>query len=306
MFEQEEKIAVDINYIEAFISLVNHKSFTRAAEELFISQSTLSYRLEHLEKDLDTQLIIRSRGKKTFELTQAGVEFIPLAERWLALASDTAHFKNDTYQRVLTVSSVETISFQLSDLFAQITAEQPFMLSLHSYQSWKIITDVESQVIDVGFAVRERASRNAKIVPIFSEKHYLIGCLHTDKRVIDPRTLDRSKELLTDWGASYRSWHDSYFAPDHRPKVEVENAYNACNFFADGVWCIVPASALLLMQINCSAFGHPIQVYELSSPPPNRICYKVTSYAPRPNRVENIRYFEERLDKFLKERDLHL
>lgn len=297
---------MDINYIEAFISLVNHKSFTRAAEALFISQSTLSYRLEHLEQEIDTQLIIRSRGKKSFELTQAGIEFIPLAERWLMLARDTARFKNDMHRQTLAISSIETVSFLLADLFSQITAEQPFTLSLHSYQSWKILADVESQEIDIGFAVRVRASRSAKIVPIFSEKHYLIGCLHSDKRMIDPRTLDPSKEILTDWGASYRAWHDSYFDLEHRPMVVVETAYSVCNYLSDGVWCIVPACAVPFLQTSSVAFGHALEIYELPSPPPNRICYKVTNSAPQPKRIENIRYFEDRLDRFLKERDLRL
>lgn len=297
---------MDINYIEAFVSLVDQKSFTRAADALFISQSTLSYRIDHLEKELATPLITRSRGKKSFELTQAGMEFIPLAERWLMLARDTAHFKNDTHQRVLSISSVETISFLFAGLYAQISEEKPFMLSLHSAQSGTIIDAVETQAIDIGFTVRERVSRNARIVPIFSEKHYLLACLGTDRHVIDPRMLDPNKELLTDWGTSYRAWHDAYFGPGHRPLVEIETAYNVCNYFADGVWCIVPACAIPFLQTSAAAYGHNVSVYEMFNPPPDRICYKVISYAPRPNRIENIRYFEERLDTFLKDRELHL
>ena len=297
---------MDLNYIEAFVSLVTHKSFTRAADALFISQSTLSYRIDHLEKELGVQLITRSRGKKTFALTQAGMEFIPLAERWLMLERDTHHFKSDTRQRTLSVSCVETISLLFSELYADVSRENPFMLSLHSAQSFSTIDAVETHSVDIGFTVRERASRNAQIVPLFSEKHYLLGCLNSDKRVIDPRTLAPERELLTDWGTSYRAWHAAYFASGHRPLAEVETVCNVSNYFDDGIWCIVPACALPFLKMNIAALGHDAQVYEMTDPPPNRVCYKVVNCAPHPSRTENIRCFEAHLERFLKEHELHL
>ena len=297
---------MDTSLIEAFIALVDCKNFTKAAESLCISQSALSYRLDHLEKELDAQLILRSRGRRGFGLTQTGTEFIPLAERWLALAQDTVHFKNDTRQQMLSVSCVETISFRFAKLYKSIIDEQPFLLSLHTYNSPQTITDVEDQIIDIGFTVRERASRNVEVVPLFSEHHYLLGCLASDRRTIDPRTLDPHDELLTDWGSTFRAWHDSYFGLDHRPLAEVDTASSVFNYLADGVWCIVPASAVPFLQTISATYGHPVQFYEMTAPPPDRICYKVINRTPRPNRIDSIRYFEERLDIFLRENDLHL
>lgn len=297
---------MDTSLIEAFIALVDCKNFTKAAETLCISQSALSYRLDHLEKELDAQLIVRSRGRREFGLTQTGAEFIPLAERWLSLARDTANFKNDTRQQMLTVSCVETISFRFAKLYQSIIDEQPFILSLRTYNSPQTITEVEEQIVDIGFTVRERASRNVEAVPLFSERHYLVGCLCSDRRVIDPRTLDPHMELLTDWGSTFRAWHDSYFGIDHQPMAEMDTASSVFNYLSDGTWCIVPASAVPFLQTISATCGHPVQVYELSEPPPDRICYKVVNRTPRPNRVESILYFEERLERFLKENDLHL
>ena len=160
--------------------------------------------------------------------------------------------------------------------------------------------------IDIGFTVRERASRNVEVVPLFSEHHYLLGCLASDRRTIDPRTLDPHDELLTDWGSTFRAWHDSYFGLDHRPLAEVDTASSVFNYLADGVWCIVPASAVPFLQTISATYGHPVQVYEMTAPPPDRICYKVINRTPRPNRIDRIRYFEERLDIYLRENDLHL
>lgn len=59
--------------MQYFVSVVESNSFTRAAEECFISQSAISQQIKSLEKTLDVQLLIRN--KKSFSLTQAGEYF---------------------------------------------------------------------------------------------------------------------------------------------------------------------------------------------------------------------------------------
>ena len=66
------------------------------------------------------------------------------------------------------------------------------------------------------------------------------------------------------------------------------------------------ATKALLDNGTFAANGNQVQVYEMPSPPPDRICYKVTNRIPRANRADSIRLFEENLRKFLKEQDLHM
>ena len=60
-----------------FIALAHKGNFTRAAEELGISQQALSARLATLEKELDARLMVRSTP---LTLTPAGVEFLAFAQ----------------------------------------------------------------------------------------------------------------------------------------------------------------------------------------------------------------------------------
>ena len=60
-----------------FIQLASKGNFTRAAEELGISQQTLSARLASLEKELEAKLIVRSTP---LTLTPAGIEFLAFAQ----------------------------------------------------------------------------------------------------------------------------------------------------------------------------------------------------------------------------------
>ena len=50
--------------IETFLTIVNTKSITRTADLLFLSQPTVSHRLNSLENELGFPLVIRNKGHK--------------------------------------------------------------------------------------------------------------------------------------------------------------------------------------------------------------------------------------------------
>jgi len=72
---------LSIRHIRAFVAVAMHRSLTRAAESLFVTQSALSLTIQHLEDDLGVALFDRSTRR--LDLTQAGREFLPSAERLL-------------------------------------------------------------------------------------------------------------------------------------------------------------------------------------------------------------------------------
>lgn len=59
--------------LESFITLYRYRSFTKAAENLYITQSALSRRIKALEGELDVQLV--TRGGTSCEITAAGHQF---------------------------------------------------------------------------------------------------------------------------------------------------------------------------------------------------------------------------------------
>lgn len=61
---------MDINYLESFIKIVEAGGFQKAADELFISQSSLSKQMQSLEKEL--QVILFDRSKRSAQLTENG------------------------------------------------------------------------------------------------------------------------------------------------------------------------------------------------------------------------------------------
>ena len=67
--------------LEALVAVVRRGSVTGAAQALYLTQPALTARLNALERDIGTRLLVRRRGG--VRLTEAGRAFLPYAERAL-------------------------------------------------------------------------------------------------------------------------------------------------------------------------------------------------------------------------------
>ena len=78
---------MEIRVLEYYISIVDHKSITRAAEALHISQSTLSRQIMDMEERLGVTLF--ERGRREISLTEDGDFLYQRAKEIVKLANDT-------------------------------------------------------------------------------------------------------------------------------------------------------------------------------------------------------------------------
>ena len=72
--------------VQAFISIADRASFQRAANELHISQTAITRRLQNLEAHLGVKLI--ERTTRAVALTATGSDFLPQARRLMAELSN--------------------------------------------------------------------------------------------------------------------------------------------------------------------------------------------------------------------------
>jgi DNA-binding transcriptional LysR family regulator len=72
--------------VQAFISIADHASFQRAADELHISQTAVTRRLQNLESHLGIKLI--ERTTRNVALTPTGNDFLPQARRLMGELSN--------------------------------------------------------------------------------------------------------------------------------------------------------------------------------------------------------------------------
>ena len=89
---------MDLQNIRAFLMVAETGSFSRAAENLFITQPAISKRISTLEFALDCKLF--DRLGKTVQLTQAGTALIPGYQRILAEISEAERIVSTLRTRV--------------------------------------------------------------------------------------------------------------------------------------------------------------------------------------------------------------
>lgn len=71
---------MELNYVIEFVELVKTGKFSDAADQLFISQSSLSKHMKVLEEELDVELF-RRETKRRVQLTKYGELYYPYAEQ---------------------------------------------------------------------------------------------------------------------------------------------------------------------------------------------------------------------------------
>ncbi len=89
---------MDTKYLTYILAIAKKKNMTKAAEELFVSQSSLSQYLSKLERGLGTPLFYRSKG--SLSLTPAG-------ELYVAAAREVVHIKEDLYRNIRSLEDIE-------------------------------------------------------------------------------------------------------------------------------------------------------------------------------------------------------
>lgn len=291
---------MNIINIETFLTIVETQSLSRASEKLFVSQSTISTRLNTLEEELNTTLLKRQPGKKIIELTPKGEEFITIAKRWIALEKDTAMWINKEPPLRLNVGSVDSLNiYVLTPLYMDIVNNiASFSIDISSHSSVQVFDLLESHDIDIGLTSRLIRSNSLLSEPICSEEMVLVSSSRFSNYggIIHPQDLDVTKEIFQDWGPNYQIWHDYWWDPTEPIKIAVDTAGLILRFIdIPDSWAIVPITIAHAFETV-----HPIKISKLEIPPSERVYYKIIHRYPKPSSVEPLKIFQDYLHKFIK------
>lgn len=262
--------------IEAFLEVVRTRNISRAAEQLNLSQSTVSKRLKVLEQEIDATLLERGKGNKVINLTLAGEAFIDLAERWQTLWRETQYLQNASSNLSLSIGTLDSMNYAVfSNLFRALSMHQPKMnLKIVTSHSSELYDLVEQRQVDVAFTLLRREHPNIIVEKCLEEP--MVGMRiafpsHSESHLIHPHELDSNDELFVYWGPNYQIWHDQWWTPSCPGRILLDTAQLILSFFHhERQWAIVPLSVAKTAQ----KMGN-YQIFYFSETPPNRICYKI-------------------------------
>lgn len=115
---------MDLDDLEAFIAIVEHGGFRRAAQATYVSQPTLTRRVARLEQELRTSLLRRSPNG--IELTSSGKALVTSGRRLLATARETRATVSGRWSDSIVVACTATsVGSYLTDFLAQWIPRYP-------------------------------------------------------------------------------------------------------------------------------------------------------------------------------------
>ena len=148
---------MDIEFLRTFILLTEIKSFSKLANELKMSQSTLSHRISQIESDFGNIKLI-NRTTRKFELTDEGSIFLEYANGIVELYDKSkkilAKYSDKITEDIIISASTLPGSHILPKFIAQFREQYPnanFKIIINnSEQSLKLITKNQVDFAGIG------------------------------------------------------------------------------------------------------------------------------------------------------------
>ena len=199
--------------LECFLAVARLGNLSRAAEEMFLTQPTLTARLKALEEEVGDELFVRtSRGMR---LTDAGREFAPYAERVLGSFEEgrrrLEELRGATGGRLLIGASPGVGTYALPGLLERFVAAYPRVsISVRTGHSEEILEMTLKEEVQLGLT---RAMRHPEVESLHLYEDELV-------LVVDPghRFTKRGRADLAEIGEEQLIFFDqssSYFEQTH-------------------------------------------------------------------------------------------
>lgn len=168
---------MELRHLRYFVALAECLNFTRAAERVHVTQSTLSHQIRQLEEELGHPLFDRV-GKRVV-MTEAGELFLGSASKALKeIDHGMGELKADSLQLTGEVRVGTTHTFNLGfipECVATFLARHPTAKVIVEELSADIIgARVKSGELDLGIAYRPENPRDLWFEPLYNEEMVLV------------------------------------------------------------------------------------------------------------------------------------
>lgn len=150
--------------IRAFEAAARHKNYTRAGEELGLTQAGVSYQIKSLEQRLGMPLFVRDG--RSMELTAAGAALAPQIEQAFATMELAFSDLGTNYDSILTIACFQTFATKLlAPRLGKFQLANPDVA---------VRLDVSNSFVDLEAGECDVAIRLSRDVPTGMEAHVLM------------------------------------------------------------------------------------------------------------------------------------
>jgi DNA-binding transcriptional LysR family regulator len=203
--------------LQVFYSVAKQLSFTKAAEQLFMTQPAVTFQVKQLEEHFNSRLFERSHGK--IALTPAGKLALEYAERILALSEEMdtriGELTGTMSGPMLLGASLTIGEFILPRILGEFKVEHPQVQAHMTVANSETIENrVAEHVLDLGLiespshlpGLRTQVCCDDELLMICAPGHHL-----AKRRSVTPQQIISEPYVSRETGSGTREFADNYF-----------------------------------------------------------------------------------------------
>jgi DNA-binding transcriptional LysR family regulator len=202
--------------LQVFYTVARHLSFTKAADQLFMTQPAVTFQIKQLEEQFNARLFERSHGR--IALTPAGRLVMDYAERILGLSGEmetrVAEMTGTTSGPLLLGASTTIAEFILPRILGEFKVEHP---QVHAHltvgNSEMIENRVADHALDVGL-IESPSHQPGLVSQVCCEDELVLICAPGHKfakcSTVTPRELAGEPYVSRELGSGTREFTDQY------------------------------------------------------------------------------------------------
>ena len=168
---------MDLRRVNYFVEVIKEKSFSRAAQKLFISQPMLSKAIQQMEDELGTQLILRS--SKQFQITEAGRQVYQQCVKILNDCYELEHLLDDSYRLIRGTVSISiplaTAKAFFLPVFIHLQEKFPEIhIELFEEGAYAVADSLLRDIVDIGVVMLPIPTHGLDVYEIVDDKCVLV------------------------------------------------------------------------------------------------------------------------------------
>ncbi|WP_336781670.1 LysR family transcriptional regulator [Paenibacillus illinoisensis] len=207
-----------VESLKVYITVVEQRNFSRAAELLHLSQPGVSLHIRKLEKEFDVKLMHRS--PKWVKLTEAGELLYVRAKEMVNLYEsaklDIARLQDDVSGSLQIGASFTIGEYVLPRLFSSFARQYPEVaMEVFIENSSQVVEAIRDNHIDFGLIEEDIEAQDLNVTPFMKDELIIVAAegypLHTSVNA-DLEQLQDQVWILREMGSGTRSSSDRFLA----------------------------------------------------------------------------------------------
>lgn len=165
---------MELRQLQSLMAVVEYKSFSKAAEKLFISQPTISTHIRMLEEELNSRLIIRTT--KSIEVTMHGRELYECAHQIFSLKDNLVQRWAEENKKIIRVgASTIPADYILPEVLPVFRKHEPdIKFYIYQNDSQNIISGLLNGNFSLGMVGMKQQEKMISFVPFYQDEMVMI------------------------------------------------------------------------------------------------------------------------------------